>query len=69
VRLRGGTHNPMAPPFDFLERVFLPVLRRMGADVQLGLERHGFFPAGGGQVSASITEIKSVKDIIEEMVS
>ena len=26
------------------------------------------FPAGGGQVSASITEIKSVKDIIEEMV-
>jgi len=27
------------------------------------------FPAGGGQVSASITEIRSVKDIIEEMVS
>jgi enoyl-[acyl-carrier protein] reductase II len=27
------------------------------------------FPAGGGQVSASITEIKSVKDIIVEMVS
>ena len=27
------------------------------------------FPAGGGQVSASITEIKSVRDIIEEMVS
>ena len=27
------------------------------------------FPAGGGQVSASITEIKSVKDIIDEMVS
>ncbi len=27
------------------------------------------FPAGGGQVSASITEIKSVKNIIEEMVS
>jgi len=27
------------------------------------------FPAGGGQVSAAITEIKSVKDIIEEMMS
>jgi enoyl-[acyl-carrier protein] reductase II len=27
------------------------------------------FPAGGGQVSASIREIKAVKDIIEEMVS
>jgi len=27
------------------------------------------FPAGGGQVSAAIKEIKSVKDIIDEMVS
>lgn len=27
------------------------------------------FPAGGGQVSAAITEIKPVKDIIDEMVS
>ena len=29
--LEGGTHNPFAPPFDFLDRTFLPVLRRMGA--------------------------------------
>jgi RNA 3'-terminal phosphate cyclase (ATP) len=38
----GGTHNPMAPPFDFLTRVFVPQLRAMGADVTLTLERHGF---------------------------
>jgi len=44
--VRGGTHNPMAPPFDFLDRVFLPHLRAMGADVRLTLERHGF--ASGG---------------------
>ena len=42
----GGTHNPMAPPFEFLERVFLPQLRAMGADVALTLERHGFMPDG-----------------------
>lgn len=23
-------HNPMAPPYDFIEKVFLPQLRRMG---------------------------------------
>ena len=28
--LEGGTHNIHAPPFDFIERVFLPVLNRMG---------------------------------------
>jgi RNA 3'-terminal phosphate cyclase (ATP) len=45
----GGTHNPMAPPFDFLERVFLPTLQRMGPRLTARLERHGFFPAGGGR--------------------
>jgi RNA 3'-terminal phosphate cyclase (ATP) len=40
--IRGGTHNPMAPPFDFLDRVFLPHLRAMGADVTLTLDEHGF---------------------------
>ena len=35
VVLEGGTHNPFAPPFDFLEQVFLPLLRRMGADVEI----------------------------------
>lgn len=40
--VEGGTHNPMAPPFDFLDRVFAPHLRAMGARVELALERHGF---------------------------
>ena len=29
--ITGGTHNPLAPPFEFLDRVFLPQLRAMGA--------------------------------------
>jgi RNA 3'-terminal phosphate cyclase (ATP) len=28
--LEGGTHNPHAPPFDFLQKTFLPILNRMG---------------------------------------
>jgi RNA 3'-terminal phosphate cyclase (ATP) len=46
--LEGGTHNPMAPPWDFLERTFLPQIRRMGPTVETTLERYGFYPAGGG---------------------
>jgi RNA 3'-terminal phosphate cyclase (ATP) len=30
LTLEGGTHNPWAPPFDFLSRAFFPLLRRMG---------------------------------------
>lgn len=54
LRLEGGTHNPMAPPFDFFERVLLPLLRRMGAQIEARLLRHGFFPAGGGIVEVEL---------------
>lgn len=52
--LEGGTHNMAAPPFDFLERVFLPLLDRMGPRVTARLVRHGFFPRGGGRIEVEI---------------
>ena len=45
----GGTHNPLAPPFEFIQHAFLPVLRRIGARIEAKLERAGFNPAGGGR--------------------
>ncbi|MDM8561662.1 RNA 3'-terminal phosphate cyclase [Candidatus Parabeggiatoa sp. HSG14] len=53
--LNGGTHNLLAPPFDFLDKVFLPILKRMGAQVTITLERYGFYPRGGGQLKVHIT--------------
>lgn len=50
VRIEGGTHNPLAPSFEYLDQAFLPLLRQMGADVTLELVRPGFAPAGGGEV-------------------
>lgn len=55
VSVTGGTHNPFAPPVDYLDRVYLPQLKRLGPSVELRLERYGFFPAGGGKVIAEIT--------------
>jgi RNA 3'-terminal phosphate cyclase (ATP) len=54
VTIRGGTHNPLAPPADFLRHAFLPVLSRLGLSVEVDLERHGFMPAGGGVLRAAI---------------
>ncbi len=54
VQISGGTHNPLAPPVDFLQRAWLPLLQRMGARVELQLLRHGFMPAGGGAICAVI---------------
>jgi RNA 3'-terminal phosphate cyclase (ATP) len=55
VRITGGTHNVMAPPLQFLQRAYLPLLARMGARIDIALLRHGFYPAGGGEVLATIT--------------
>jgi RNA 3'-terminal phosphate cyclase (ATP) len=55
LTLEGGTHNPMAPPFEFLDRAFLPLLRRMGPTVDVTLERAGFYPAGGGRLAVTVT--------------
>jgi RNA 3'-terminal phosphate cyclase (ATP) len=63
ARVTGGTHNPMAPPFEFLERVFLPHLRAMGADVTLTLERHGFLPGGGGAVVLEVEPAGKLRPI------
>jgi RNA 3'-terminal phosphate cyclase (ATP) len=54
VVVTGGTHNPLAPAFDFLARAFVPALRAMGARVTIELERYGFMPAGGGRVVCTI---------------
>ncbi len=54
LKLGGGTHNPMAPPFHFLERAYAPLLRKLGAKADLALRRSGFYPAGGGEIDATI---------------
>ncbi len=58
VVLEGGTHNPFAPPADFLTKAFLPLLRRMGAQIDLQVDRFGFYPRGGGRITATIDGLK-----------
>ncbi|TAG49457.1 MAG: RNA 3'-terminal phosphate cyclase [Betaproteobacteria bacterium] len=87
ITLVGGTHNPMAPPFQFIERAFARMVNAgspppggeglgeresalqanvirshtpspqpfRGSRLSLALNRHGFFPAGGGEIVATIT--------------
>ncbi len=54
LTLVGGTHNPLAPSFDFIQHAFLPVLRQIGCEFDAGLERYGFYPVGAGQWTIAI---------------
>jgi RNA 3'-terminal phosphate cyclase (ATP) len=55
--LRGGTHVAWSPPFHYLESVYLPVLRGMGIRARVDIERWGWYPAGGGVLTAQISNL------------
>ena len=59
VTIIGGTHNPMAPCFEYLESVWAPLLALLNVHVYLKLKRSGFYPAGGGRIEAGIMGIGS----------
>ncbi|MCA9199669.1 MAG: RNA 3'-terminal phosphate cyclase [Planctomycetales bacterium] len=69
----GGTHNPLAPPFEYLQHVFAPLVNRLGPTMQCSLQSYGFYPAGGGQLTVGIepaTTWRSIHlvDVVEECV-
>ena len=53
--LEGGTHNPLAPPFDFLGRRSFPLFARMGARV----ERHARTATGSTRRAAAASTSRS----------
>lgn len=63
LSVEGGTHNPWAPPFEFLQHAYLPLLNRMGPQVTAELNRYGFHPAGGGKISVEITPSQQLKPL------
>lgn len=63
VRISGGTHNPMAPPVEFLQRAYCPLLRAMGARIDIEILRAGFYPAGGGVVLASVAPCSGLRSL------
>ncbi|MGC1548420.1 MAG: RNA 3'-terminal phosphate cyclase [Rhodanobacter sp.] len=63
IRLEGGTHNPLAPPADFLIDAFVPMLETMGLHAEIRLERHGFYPAGGGVIDVSIQPAQALNPL------
>lgn len=59
LTVMGGTHVSWSPPFHYLKEVFLPVIERMGASVELSIDRWGWYPIGGGIVHAAINLAKN----------
>jgi RNA 3'-terminal phosphate cyclase (ATP) len=63
VVLRGGTHVPWSPCFDYMKLHWLAFVAKTGFDVDLEMARAGFYPAGGGIVRAAIRPVRGLRPI------
>lgn len=50
VRITGGTHVLKSPSYDYFEKVFMPAVKRMGAEVESKMIKPGYYPKGGGEI-------------------
>ncbi len=63
VMVNGGTHVPWSPPFHYLSSIIAPLLDRLGAHIELSIASWGWYPIGGGHVSARITPSRALRPL------
>lgn len=63
ITIRGGTHVPFSPSFDYISHVFVPALEKIGIMVEVNIENYGFYPKGGGIIKAWINPGSRIKPL------
>lgn len=63
LSMKGGTCVRWSPPIPFTKHVILDAFKEMGLSQTLTVERHGFFPKGGGKVNFNSFPSKSLGPI------
>ena len=58
MALQGGLFQDFAPSALHLQKVLLPLIRRMGADIDLEILRPGYVPKGHGRLAVSVNALK-----------
>jgi RNA 3'-terminal phosphate cyclase (ATP) len=61
LTIKGGTHVPWSPPATYLKQVFLPVLGLMGCQTFMKVNRWGWYPEGGGEITCRIRPVDKLQ--------
>jgi len=64
--LKGGTDVKWSPPWDYFQNVILPLLEKMGANIEAYLNQRGYYPVGGGEVEIFIKPCEELKKLVFE---
>lgn len=63
VIISGGTHVPWSPAYPYIEQHWLPLLNTLGFQAQTTLDQAGFYPQGGGRISAIIRPAEAIQPL------
>ena len=56
--MQGGLFQDFAPSAHYLLKVLLPMIRTMGAEIELEIVRPGYVPRGGGHLSVQVKALQ-----------
>jgi RNA 3'-terminal phosphate cyclase (ATP) len=54
INVLGGTHVPWSPPFNYIAEIFVTILKKIGVQIVLEINKWGYYPKGGGAVLCTI---------------
>lgn len=66
VTLMGGTEVPNSPTIDYLDKIALPMYRKLGAKIELKIEKRGYYPRGGGILKLRCSRLSEIKPLLLE---
>ncbi|MEO0071068.1 MAG: RNA 3'-terminal phosphate cyclase [candidate division WOR-3 bacterium] len=67
--VRGGTHVPFSPIYEFFHCVLLSFLRSLGIEAEAQITSYGFYPLGGGEVLIHTKPVNKEKIKVRELLS
>jgi RNA 3'-terminal phosphate cyclase (ATP) len=63
ISISGGTHVRWSPCFHYLDWHWRSFMQQAGYDFSLSLDQTGFYPRGGGRITASIKPANSLQPL------
>ncbi|MCM8765321.1 MAG: RNA 3'-terminal phosphate cyclase [Candidatus Omnitrophica bacterium] len=60
LKVKGGTCGKGQIPIEYYQIVLIPLLRRLGVEIELNLLKRGYYPKGGGEVEVKISRVKKL---------